>query len=134
VVVTKTDLVEEAPTIEEGQVAVSAVTGDGIDELADRFGELMSTTPAPERQSRVVLRPARETFSVSRVADGRFRVEGRTVERWVREADLEDPRQVVDLQGRLRKAGVEKRLAEEGARLGDEVMIAGRAFEYFPEP
>ncbi|MDQ4005463.1 MAG: Obg family GTPase CgtA, partial [Actinomycetota bacterium] len=103
-------------------------------ELADRLEKLMAATPAPERRSEVVLRPARETFTVRRVADGRFRVEGRTVERWVRDADLEDPRQVVDLQGRLRKAGVEKRLAEEGANRGDEVMIAGRAFEYFPEP
>ena len=66
--------------------------------------------------------------------DGRFRVEGRTVERWVRDADLEDPRQVVDLQGRLRKAGVERRLEQEGARLGDEVVIAGRTFEFYPEP
>jgi hypothetical protein len=28
---------------------------------------------------------------------------------------------------------VEQRLEEQGARAGDEVMIAGRAFEYIPE-
>jgi Obg family GTPase CgtA-like protein len=40
---------------------------------------------------------------------------------------------VARLQDRLRKAGVEKRLAEVGARRGDEVTIAGRAFEFLPD-
>jgi GTPase len=81
-----------------------------------------------------VLRPGRDEFSVRRLGDHRFRVEGRAVERWVREADLDDPRQVIGLQDRLRRAGVEKRLAREGAREGDEVDIAGQTFQYYPEP
>ena len=133
VVVTKTDLVEEVPEVERGQIATSAETGEGIDELATTLAKLVETAPVPERESHVVLRPARELFSVHRVAERRFRVEGRSVERWVHDADLEDPRQVLELQARLRKAGVEKRLAEEGAREGDEVVIGGRAFEFFPE-
>jgi GTP-binding protein len=134
VVVAKVDLVDRAPALDPGQVEVSAVSGAGIDDVAARLADLVAAAPAPTTQGRVVLRPARETFAVRRVADGRFRVEGRTVERWVRDADLEDPRQVVDLQGRLRKAGVERRLEQEGARLGDEVVIAGRTFEFYPEP
>jgi GTPase len=60
-------------------------------------------------------------------------VEGGLVELWVREANLDDPGEVAALQDRLRKAGVEKRLEREGAQQGDEVDIAGRAFEYFPD-
>lgn len=132
-VVTKIDLVSgEVPLVSDDQIAVSAVAGQGVDELAARLRDLVAAAPAPARRPHVVLRPGREPFTVRKVADRRFRVEGRTVERWVRDADLEDPRQVIDLQQRLRKAGVEKRLAEEGAREGDEVVIAGRAFEYFP--
>jgi GTPase len=60
-------------------------------------------------------------------------VVGPQVERWVAETDLEDPRQVAALQRRLVRAGVERRLAEAGARRGDEVVIGGRTFEFIPE-
>jgi GTPase len=134
VVVTKTDLVEHVPTVAEEQVEVSGVTGEGVPELAARLAELTASAPSPGSEPHVVLRPGREAFFVRRVGDRRYAVEGRTVERWVRQADLEDPRQVIELQDRLRRVGVEKRLAEEGAREGDEVQIAGRAFQYYPEP
>jgi GTP-binding protein len=133
VVVTKMDLVDgDAPKVDDEQVAVSGVTGEGIDVLARRLADLVASAPPPEPVAHVVLRPGREPFTVRKVAERRFRVEGRAVERWVRDADLEDPRQVIGLQERLRKAGVERKLAEQGARQGDEVTIAGRAFEYFP--
>jgi GTPase len=133
-VVTKADLVDDLPRVEDGQAEVSGLTGEGVDALAAELARLVASSPAEPAESRVVLRPGREQFTVRRVADGRFRVEGRTVERWVRETDLEDPRQVIALQDRLRRAGVEKRLAEEGAGAGDEVDIAGSTFQYFPEP
>ena len=133
VVVTKADLVESPPQVHPRQIVTSTETGEGLDTLAERLAELVESAPQPERDSRVVLRPGRQAFTVHRVAERRFRVEGRSVERWVLDADLEDPRQVIDLQTRLRKAGVEKRLAQEGAREGDEVVIAGHPFEYFPE-
>jgi len=47
--------------------------------------------------------------------------------------DLDDPRQVRDLQKRLVKAGVERRLEQAGARRGDEVVIGNVAFEFLPE-
>jgi Obg family GTPase CgtA-like protein len=105
-----------------------------VPELAARLAELTASAPSPASEPQVVLRPGRETFFVRQVGERRYAVEGRTVERWVRQADLEDPREVIELQDRLRRAGVEKRLAEEGAREGDEVQIAGRAFQYYPEP
>ena len=46
------------------------------------------------------------------------------------ETDLDDERQVERLQARLRKEGVERKLASLGARAGDEVEIRGRVFEY----
>jgi GTP-binding protein len=134
VVVTKADLVEAPPRLDRGQVTVSAVTGEGVDTLAERLADESAGAPAPDRLPTVVLRPGREAFTVRKVGDRRFRVEGRTVERWVRDADLEDPREVIELQGRLRRLGVERRLEAEGARRGDEVVIAGRPFEFIPEP
>ncbi|HEX2026320.1 MAG TPA: Obg family GTPase CgtA [Actinomycetota bacterium] len=133
-VVTKVDLVDQPPNIGEGQAEVSGLSGEGIEELAAALGRLVASAPTDAARPRVVLRPARESFTVRRVGDRRFRVEGRAVERWVRDTDLEDPRRVIELQDRLRRVGVERRLAEEGAKVGDEVDIAGSTFEYFPEP
>jgi GTPase len=133
VVVTKADLLEDTPRLEPEQVTVSAVTGEGIDEFTERLAELAAATPPEERRPAVVLRPGREAFTVRKVGEGRYLVEGRTLERWVRDADLEDPREVIELQGRLRRLGVERRLEAEGARRGDEVVIAGRPFEFIPE-
>ena len=62
-----------------------------------------------------------------------FRVSGSRVERWVAETDMDDEVQVEALQRRLISAGVERRLAEAGARRGDEVAIGRATFEFDPE-
>jgi GTP-binding protein len=115
-------------------VVVSGATGRGVDVLSARLAEAVARAKAeePARSSYVVVRPAREPFQVRRDGE-RFRVSGPRVERWVAEVDLEDPRQVVDLQRRLVRAGVERRLAEAGAVRGDEVVIGQVAFEFIPE-
>ena len=48
------------------------------------------------------------------------------------ETDLDDERAVATLQRRLIKE-VERQLAKAGARRGDEIRIADRAFEFLPE-
>ena len=112
---------------------MSGKPGEGIEDLAERLVSLVQAarSSAPPAEPFVVLRPGRDPFVVRR--DGaRFRVEGARVERWVAEANLEDPRQVVELQRRLVRAGVERLLEEAGARRGDEVVIAGVTFEFIP--
>ncbi len=137
VVGTKADLVrdplERVRALEADAVAVSAVTGEGFEALAQRIAALASAAAerAEERRPYVVLRPGRPRFVVRREGE-RFRVVGRAVERWVAETDLDDPRQVARLQRRLLKEGVERRLAAEGARPGDEVVIGDRIFEFIP--
>lgn len=127
------DAAKAARRLHREAVAVSGLTGEGIDDLAGLLAELAKrASEGEERRSFVVLRPARLRFAVRREGGG-FRVVGRAVERWVAETDFEDPRKVVQLQKRLVKEGVEKQLAAMGARRGDEVLIADRAFEFLPE-
>ena len=111
------------------------MTGEGLEELLGRLGLLASSAEAgePDRRSHVVLRPGRPRFTVARDADGRWRVSGRSVERWVLEADLDDEGDVETLAGRLKKEGVERQLASLGAHRGDEVAILDRVFEYLPD-
>ena len=134
VVGTKVDLLEAPDRVpDEIDAVVSGITGEGLDELASRLQILVEQARTAEgpRSPYIVIRPARESFVVRRMGD-RFRVEGPRVERWVAEVDMEDPSQVVDLQRRLARAGVERRLTEAGARRGHEVVIGGTTFEFLP--
>jgi GTP-binding protein len=139
VVGTKSDLVDDPTTLAaslgDEALAVSALTGEGLDELLDRLGLLVreAEETQPERRPHVVLRPGRPRFTIVREEGGRWRVAGRSVERWVLETDLDRPDDVATLQRRLKKEGVERSLASLGARRGDEVRILDRVFEYLPD-
>ena len=133
---TKADLVPSATKVADGirALPVSSVTGEGIDRLQAQLEHLTRRAVAeqPERQPFVVLRPGRPRVTVAR-EDGGWRVRGRSVERWVRDTDLDDDRQVARLQRRLIDEGVERQLTKAGARRGDEIRISDRAFEFLPE-
>ena len=139
VVGTKADLVDDPSaivgTLGDDAIAVSSTTGDGLDVVADRLATLARDAAAlqPERQPHVVLRPGRPRFTIDRDDAGRWRVQGRDVERWVMEADVDDERSLERLQRKLKKSGVDRRLTAMGAQPGDEVLIRGRTFEYVPD-
>jgi GTP-binding protein len=136
---TKADLVDEpervASTLGDDVAVVSAMTGEGIEPFLERVGLLARAAAAaePPRQPTVVLRPGRPRFTVTRRHDGSWEVKGRGIERAVLETDLDDDRQVAKLQARLKKEGVDRTLASKGARVGDDVHIRGRVFEYQPD-
>jgi len=138
IVGTKADLVGDASAIagrlSPGALAVSAVTGEGMEALSGRLGLLAAEgeAAAPAREAFVVLRPGRPRLTVERERGG-WRVRGQRVERWVLEADLDDERSVAALQRRLAREGVDRRLREMGARPGDEVRIGERVFEFVPD-
>jgi len=135
VVGAKADIVQDPQEAADAirALPVSAVTGEGLDLLAAQL-ETMSRQAAAEEPPRtpyVVLRPGRPRFRVAR-EDGGWRVSGRNVERWVRETDIDDERELTRLQRRLIKEGVERQLTKAGAHRGDEIRISDRAFEFLP--
>jgi GTPase len=97
-----------------------------------RVGPTRVEEPVDEE---VLLRlvPQGPDFEVTRDGLGRFVVTGERVERWVQMLPLEDWEAVRYLQGRLRRAGVEKELVAAGARTGDDVVIGDAVFEFAPE-
>jgi len=133
VVGTKADLVDDPSALEPGALVVSGETGQGLDDLLDGLAVLTKEAQEvePERAPFVVLRPGRPRFTVEREGSG-WRVKGQAVERWILETDMDDERQLVKLQKRLVKEGVERRLSELGAREGDEVAIRDKVFEFLP--
>jgi GTP-binding protein len=136
---TKADLVDEpervAATLGDEVAVVSAITGEGIEPFLERLGLLARAAAAAvrPRQPTVVLRPGPPRFTVTRRHDGSWEVKGRGIERAVLETDLDDDRQVAKLQARLKKEGVDRTLASKGARVGDDVHIRDRVFEYQPD-
>jgi GTP-binding protein len=136
VVGTKADLVEDPAGAADAirALPVSALTEEGLDVLGAQLEQLsrQGASEQPARAPYVVLRPGRPRFTISR-EDGGWRVIGRNVERWVRETDLDDERELTELQRRLIKEGVERQLTKAGARRGDEIRISDRAFEFLPE-
>ncbi|MEX2100407.1 MAG: GTPase ObgE [Acidimicrobiia bacterium] len=118
--------------VDDGVLAISAVTRSGLDELLGRIGTLVTEArnDEPEAEPFVVLRPAEEGFSVDRDDDGAWRVSGRNAERVVAMADLTNIEALEYVQQRLRKMGVEKALARAGAREGDVVRVGPVELEY----
>jgi GTP-binding protein len=127
-------------------LVTSSVTGAGLRELSL---ELLRLVPArvEERGSEDgvagepdglaehrVFRPAAERgWQVERVGDRSFRVSGRGIERLVARYDLDNDDALAYLERRLRGIGVIDALQDQGFEPGDEVEIAGVAFDLDPE-
>jgi GTP-binding protein len=110
---------------------ISAVTGQGINQLVGKLGVLVASARADEPVGDgtvVIHRPAAEGFTVVRVGEGEFRVEGRVAERAVALNDVTTDEAADYVQGRLRRIGVDRALARAGARDGDVVHIGDLAF------
>jgi GTPase len=132
-------------------IATSSATGAGVRELA--AGLLRSVTslvsPEPgapsagaERASEgeaalaehMVFRPAGSSgFVVERLGAGSFAVKGKGIERLLARYDIDNEDAMAYLEGRLRKIGVLKALEAEGFQAGDDLEIAGVAFELDPD-
>jgi GTPase len=127
-------------------IVTSALTGLGLDELA---AELVRRVPvqADELELAVadgkageelaehrLFRPAAQrAYRVVKVSDGEYRVNGKGIERLVARYDLENEDALAYLERRLRGIGVVRALEEEGFEPGDEVEIAGIAFDLDPD-
>jgi len=127
-------------------IVTSSVTGEGLRELStellrqvpvertDETGPLELTRSPEELEEHRVFRPAADRgWHVERVGDRSFRVSGRGVERLVARYDLENEDALAYLERRLRGIGVIDALEGEGFEAGDEVEIAGVAFDLDPE-
>ena len=130
------DGVEEASRV----FKISALTGKGVDSLihatANKVHELREE--AREKQQAEVQydriwehkREQKDrSYTVRKLSDGIFRVEGALIERMVVQTDWENEEALAFLQHRFNRMGLEKELIKAGAVNGDEIRIVGRAFE-----
>jgi GTP-binding protein len=139
VIGSRADMITD-PQVDGMELLVSAVTGDGIDELVGRMATLVTearaTEPAEEESTGpafVLHRPGANAFDIERDDDGSFVVGGREARRAVALSDLSDVQALAVAHGRLKRLGVDRALARAGAQPGDTVRIGDLAFDYEPE-
>jgi GTP-binding protein len=124
-------------------VGTSSVTGRGLDALAEEIARMVpasGTTPAielpageePWAEHRVFRPAADRGFAVERTRPGAYRVSGGGIERLLARFDLDNEEALAHVERRLMRMGVIGALEEAGFEPGDEVEIAGVAFELDP--
>jgi GTP-binding protein len=128
------DRLEEVQAVHPDALPISAVSGEGLDELLRRLGaevaEYRETAPARTGYVRTVVRP--DEMAVRRENQA-WRVTGTRAERAVAMTDMNNEEAVRRLQRQLIAMGVEKMLSRSGAEVGDEVRIGDTAFDFEPE-
>ena len=120
--------------------AVSAATGEGLDELVTRVAaqvaELREELAAAEPERDLTEKWERDrqrrdnTIRISREERNAWRVTGGSIERMVVQTDWENEDAVAYLQHRFSRCGLDDKLRRAGAVTGDEIRILGFAFDY----
>jgi GTP-binding protein len=113
---------------------VSSATGKGIPELLTAVLKALDEAPEmpafPPEPMNVVMQAG---FRVERLADKRFRVEGRDIDRLMAVTNFDQDEAVARFQKILKRMGVEDELRRRGAVRGDAVEAGSREFTYRPE-
>ncbi len=124
----------------------SSATGAGLRALAAELVRLVSIGDRSEQPDQVpgapleqdlaehrVFRPAEHrAYRVQRLGERSFKVTGTGIERLVARYDLANEEALAHLERRLKGIGVIRALEAEGFEPGDDVEIAGVAFELDP--
>jgi len=114
---------------------VSALTGEGLDELRDAMAAAVAQAPAPPLPEPAVkvtkLRPMPGELAVDKRPWG-FLVSGERVEKLVERTNLDSDSGLDHFQVALDRLGVNAALETAGAKPGDTVRIGESEFEYQP--
>jgi GTP-binding protein len=138
VAVSKAELLDDesfaALGLDEDVARISAMTGDGIDDLmyaiADEVAHVKVETP--EMEGFILHRPLRDEFTIRR--DGpEWVVEGTSAIRAVNLSDLTDPDAAEFVAKRLVRSGIVDGLLAAGAESGDDVRIGSIVFTFDPD-
>lgn len=111
---------------------ISAVTGDGVDELIYAVARAIEHAPTPPRIEPVVridLIP-HDAFAIERARDGAFVVSGERIAHLAAMTNFDSDEALARFERALEKIGVERRLREMGAAQGDTVRIGAYEFTY----
>ena len=115
-------------------LAISALARTNVRELLQKAAKLVAEMPAPQEteQPMPVYRPVEDprAFSISKEADGAWRVNSAAIERAAEMTPWDQTGSVRRFQKLMERLGVDKALEEAGAQEGDTVYIGEYELEY----
>ncbi len=118
-------------------LAISAVTGEGVEAVLRRAASTLVELPAPAPGAVAevpVVRPEDDmSFTIERDEDGAWRVRGRRIERIVAMTKWEYYDAVMRFQRILQALGITEALRSEGVREGEVVRIGSKELEWSEE-
>ncbi len=133
VVGSKSD-VADSPVV-PGDLAISAVTGEGVRPLVARLATLVTDArreaEAASDHEIVIHHPIQDDVDVESVGPNSWVVRGRSALRAVRFQDLTDDEALAEIVKRLRALGVDRLLTRAGALDGDLVQVGPLSFEWW---
>jgi GTP-binding protein len=137
----RADIAEEEviEAIDEGLVdlVISSVTRQGLSEVVDRLGAMVSQARANEAVAAHdevrIHRPARDVVHIERLDDGAFEVVGRAAGRAVRFSNLTDEGALAEVVRRLERLGVDRLLRKAGIGDGDTVVVGDVEFSWWKD-
>jgi GTP-binding protein len=114
---------------------ISAVTGEGLNELFNHVAKIIKTLPKEEVvdvEDRIVytLDDDADEFTID-IIDGEFIVEGAAVERLMGRVNIGDNESYHYMEKMLKKLGIEDALREKGVKEGDTVKLLEWVFEWY---
>ena len=114
---------------------ISAVTGEGLNELFNHVAEIIKTLPKEEVvdvEDRIVytLEEEEEQFKVE-IINGEFIVTGPAVERLMGRVNIGDNESYSYMEKMIKKIGIEDELRRKGVKEGDTVKILEWEFEWY---
>ena len=113
---------------------VSAVTGEGLNDLLAAVFDGAESAPAPASAADLVpvLRPgaSERPLLVNPLGAGRYRLSGSEVESLIERIDFSHPDALGWFWLQLERAGAMRALRRSGVESGDQVEIGGRSFEW----
>jgi len=114
---------------------ISAVTGDGLDELFTRIAEVIKDIPKEEIEvskdeiMHYKLEDEEDSWTV-RKEGNKFIIEGKAIETIMRRINFSDNESLAYFHQMLRKSGIDADLRRKGIKEGDIVQIFDWEFEY----
>ena len=118
---------------------ISAATGEGVNELISYVSTIVRQQPKPEPhtadyfQYEAEQQSCRgdEPFTIKRLKDGLFSVEGAGIERMLGFTNIDTEKGFVFFQRYLKEKGINSKLEEMGVQEGDTVKLYNLEFEYY---
>ncbi|HQN74612.1 MAG TPA: GTPase ObgE [Bacillota bacterium] len=118
-------------------IPISAMTNDNLDKLVYRIAQLLDETPFFYKEEEIIDEYVEynfidedNDFIINKIASDKYEVSGKLVENLINKSSFQTEEQLTIFLTRLRKAGLDDKLRQAGAKEGDTIVIDGDEYDF----